>query len=378
MNKFKTALCWFAAIAAALGLAMAAQARQVPKTLALADFNGNGEDEAVAVIDNMSNGLGVVVDTGTLGLAGAQFLSTSPGALIDAGVLEAQAAARRDGVAFLLQQDRPMIEAYDPQTGRIFRRVRLPAGHDAVSLDTSDTLACVLTEWTTSTGKIRPRLFIINMLDKTQISKPALSQNFTGLNAVIGGENNEYCLVLVSRKSDGKGSVQVWDLLNGVKVNSIPIPNGQDPTDHAAVDSLSIEGVATLALRQSDGRGRVIVNDLMTSTTLAAYALPDGHEPVRVIFYNSLSDFAAWVAVLANRTSDNTPVVTILDPGDGSVARTIEYTSGNVGNDVSFHPASLDGLAFTRNDYLAVTTDTGVVEIRDGVNGELIGSLGGG
>ncbi|MDH3512753.1 MAG: hypothetical protein OER85_18070, partial [Gammaproteobacteria bacterium] len=114
MNKFKTALRLFAAIAAAIGLVTAVQASQVPKTLALADFNGNGDDEAVAVVDNMGNGLGVVVDTGTLGLAGASFLFTGPGAVIDAAVLKGQAAAGRDGVAFLLQQDRPVLEAYDP------------------------------------------------------------------------------------------------------------------------------------------------------------------------------------------------------------------------------------------------------------------------
>jgi hypothetical protein len=78
MNKFTKVLRLFAAIAAATGIATAAQASWVPKTLALADFNGNGDDEAVAVVDNMGNGMGVVVDTGTLGLTGASFLARAP------------------------------------------------------------------------------------------------------------------------------------------------------------------------------------------------------------------------------------------------------------------------------------------------------------
>jgi hypothetical protein len=100
------------------------------------------------------------------------------------------------------------------------------------------------------------------------------------------------------------------------------------------------------------------------------YTMSDGQEPVSVISYTSFARFAVFVAVLANRTSDNTPVVTILDPGNGAVSNPIEYSSGNVGNDVSFHPVSPDGLD-RRNDYLAVTTDTGLVEIRDSVAGQL-------
>jgi hypothetical protein len=182
--------------------------------------------------------------------------------------------------------------------------------------------------------------------------------------------------VLLSRNSDGKGFVQVWDISTGVKMNSIPIPNGQDPIDHTSTPVLlqPLLTVATLALRQSDGRGRVIANEIETSTTLWAYALPAGQVPVRIIAYTP-DAFLGHIAVLANRTSDNTPVVTILNPVEGTLYNTIEYTSGNVGNHVSFHETYGE---FQSSDFLAVTTDTGVVEIRDTITGELIGSLGGG
>ena len=379
MNKFKTALRLFAAIAAAIGLVTAVQASQVPKTLALADFNGNGDDEAVAVVDNMGNGLGVVVDTGTLGLAGASFLFTGPGAVIDAAVLKGQAAAGRDGVAFLLQQDRPVLEAYDPQTGKIFRRVRLPAGHEGVSLDTRGNLACVLTTQTAQNN--RPRLFTIDVTTKAVLSKPALSKNLTGLNAVFGTVFfSDTCHVLLSRNSDGKGSVQPWNVSTGMKsdlaANSAPIPKGQDPIDHAAAATFA-PSVATLALRQADARGRIISNDRSDGTTNWAYALPAGQEPVRMIFYSLFPAPFDLLAVLANRNSDNTPVVTILDAETGALVNTIEYNAGNVGNDVSFHePTSAD--PGSSDPELAVTTNMGVVEIRDSVTGNLIGSLGGG
>jgi hypothetical protein len=183
--------------------------------------------------------------------------------------------------------------------------------------------------------------------------------------------------VLLSRNSDGKGFVQVWDISTGVKMNSIPIPNGQDPIDHASARFTGtgvLPTVATLVLRQSDGRGRVIANEIETSTTSWAYALPAGQVPVRIIGYVP-DAFVARIAVLANRTSDNTPVVTILNSNEGTLDNTIEYTSGNVGNDVSFHETYGE---FQSSDFLAVTTDMGVVEIRDTITGELIGSLGGG
>ncbi len=265
-----------------------------------------------------------------------------------------------------------MIEAYDPRTGKIVRRVILPDGHQGVSLDTAGSTACALTTQTAQND--RPRLFNVDMATKAVISKPALSKNFTGLNAVIGGSADEYCLVLLSRNSDGKGSVQVWMISNGLKMNSIPIPNGQDPIDHAASTSSGVPSVATLALRQSDSRGRVIANEIQTSTTLWAYALPDGQVPVRVIAYQDAQG-AERIAALANRTSDSTPVVTILDADTGIPVNTIEYDSGNVGNDLSYHRASSAGAG---NDFLTVTSDMGVVEIRDSVTGDLIGSLGGG
>jgi hypothetical protein len=345
-------------------------ASKAPLTLALDDFTGNGDAEAVAVVDNMGVGLGVVVDTGTLSLAGAQFLFTSPGALIDAGVVADQAADGRDDVAFLLQKNPPVLEAYDPQNGKLSRSVTLPDGNVGISLDTAGNVACVLTTWTDN--KVRPRLFNIDMSTKAQISKPGLSANFTGLNAVIGGSADEYCLVLLSRNSDGKGSVQVWMISTGVKMNSIPIPNGQDPIDHAALSSGGVPSVATLALRQSDSRGRVIGNAIQTSTTLWAYALPAGQVPARVIAYQDAQG-AQRVAALANRTSDSTPVVTILDGDTGALVNTIEYDAGNVGNNVSIHPATS---ADTGSDpELAVTTDMGGVEIRDSVTGNLIASL---
>jgi hypothetical protein len=346
-------------------------ASKAPLALALDDFTGNGDAEAVAVVDNMGVGLGVVVDTGTLGLAGAQFLFTSPGALIDAGVVADQAADGRDDVLFLLQKNPPVLEAYDPQNGKLSRSVTLPDGNVGISVDTAGDVACVLTTWTAN--KVRPRLFNIDMSTKAQISKPGLSANFTGLNAVIGGSADEYCLALLSRNSDGKGSVQVWMISTGIKMNSIPIPTGQDPVDHAALTSGGVPSVATLALRQSDSRGRVIGNAIQTSTTLWAYALPAGQVPVRVIAYQDAQG-AQRVAALANRTSDSTPVVTILDGDTGALVNTIEYDAGNVGNNVSIHP-STSADPGNNDPELAVTTDMGGVEIRDSVSGNLIASL---
>jgi hypothetical protein len=134
-----------------------------------------------------------------------------------------------------------------------------------------------------------------------------------------------------------------------------------------------VPSVATLALRQSDSRGRVIGNAIQTSTTLWAYALPAGQVPVRVIAYQDAQG-AQRVAALANRTSDSTPVVTILDGDTGALVNTIEYDAGNVGNNVSIHP-STSADPGNNDPELAVTTDMGGVEIRDSVSGNLIASL---
>jgi hypothetical protein len=203
-----------------------------------------------------------------------------------------------------------------------------------------------------------------------------LSKNFAALKAVIGGSADEYCLALLARNSDGKGSVQVWDIATGLKMNSIPIPTGQDPVDVAAVRSPFVPFVVTLALRQSDSRGRLMANDIQTGTTQWAYALPAGPEPVRVIAYQDAQG-AERIAALANGASALTqgPVVTILDAATGVLVNTIEHNAFHFGVDLSFPPpTSMDP---GTNPELAVTCVFGERRLRDSVTGNWIGNLGG-
>ena len=380
MKWFNTDVRLSALVAAGFGLASAVQASQAPQTFALDDFTGNGDAEAALFIDDptqfMGRGLVLVVDTGTLGPAGTYRILTSPGTLVDGGVVSDQAGDGRDDVIVLRQQSQnpAVLEAYDPQSGKISRRVGLPNGYQAVSLDTANNTACILTTQTSANN--RPRLFNIDVSTKAQISKPALSKNFAALKAVIGGSADEYCLALLARNSDGKGSVQVWDIATGLKMNSIPIPTGQDPVDVAAVRSPFVPFVVTLALRQSDSRGRLMANDIQTGTTQWAYALPAGQEPVRVIAYQDAQG-AERIAALANGDPPLTegPTVTILDAATGVLVNTIEYNAFHFGVDLSFHPpTSMDP---GTNPELAVTCIFGERELRDSVTGNLIGYLGG-
>jgi hypothetical protein len=382
MKWFDTGVRLSAAMVAAFGLAMAVQASQAPQTFALNDFTGNGDAEAAHFIDDptqsMGRGLILVVDTGTLGPAGTYRILTPPGTLVDGGVVSDQAGDGRDDVIVLRQQSQnpAVLEAYDPQSGKISRRVGLPKGYQAVSLDTANNTACILTTQTSANN--RPRLFNIDVSTKAQISKPALSKNFTALKTVIGsgGGVDDSCLVLLARNSDGKGSVQVWDIATGLKMNSIPIPTGQDPVDVAAVRSPFVPFVVTLALRQSDSRGRLMANDIQTGTTQWAYALPAGPEPVRVIAYQDAQG-AERIAALANGASALTqgPVVTILDAATGVLVNTIEYNAFHFGVDLSFPPpTSMDP---GTNPELAVTCVFGERRLRDSVTGNWIGNLGG-
>lgn len=379
MNRFNKTLGLLAAVTAVFGVVTVVQASQTPRTFALNDFTGDGVTEAALFIDDPTQfrgrGLVLVVDTDTQGPAGAFRIVTPPGTLVDGGVVSDQAGDGRQDVIVLRQQnqDPAVLEAYDPQSGKISRRVRLPNGYQAVSLDTANNMTCTLTTQTSANN--RPRLFNIDMSTKTQISKPALSKNFAALKAVIGsaGGVDDSCLVLLSRNSDGKGSVQVWDIASGLKMNSIPIPRGQDPLDFVAVSSPSANFVVTLALRQADGRGRLIANDIQTGTTQWAYALPDGQEPVRVIGYKDAQG-ADRIAVLANSSSIR-PLVTTLDAATGALVNTIAYNAGHFGVDLSFHPPISTDAGI--NPELAVTCIFGEREVRDSVTGSLIGYLGG-
>ncbi len=358
----------------------------VVQLLTLPSAGGTTAPEAVVLTKSAApvTGSGFVKDYASAAALGA-FGTTPELEPKDAAVVPDQNGNSVDDIAVLLDDpvtNKPKVEIRDPLTGKKLRNINYNTDHEAVALaiiadqNGNQTPEGVVLA---NRGGERPRLLIRDLGTTDPLPTVSLPRTVRPLGLVMAedfsGNGAPEALVLLERKSNGRGYVFVWDIGGAGKVATVRLPGGNAPLNHAVFSGPGgLTSVAVLARRVSDDRGKLFVYDAFTGAPLWGASLVGGREPVAVRAYVPASG-GPRLAVLQARLSDETPIVTVYQGDTGAVVTNVVYGSGQTPIALEVLPdLALDSGSEPEFSVL-MQDDVLRIRVRDSVSRDLIQTL---